>query len=112
MNLPCEYIDIKDIEAPIVLKTGRKRFEWNAHSPGTFQLSNSKNLALYSITIWKNNGHLTLADGEGRVITKWHSLFTGSFNLVGGFTGPLYARCGGVGERMTPLCVTWSVSNE
>lgn len=103
-----EYIDLTtSIDAPIVLKSGQNRFEWNAVSEGTYQLSSTKDISTYCITIWKNNGHLTLANGTGRVIMKWNSLFTGSFNLIGHAANGLYARCGGVNGKMTPLCVNW-----
>lgn len=108
MRVPgTDYIDIASAQGGLVLASGQNRFEWNAILEGTFQLSSAKDVQLYSITIWKNNGHLTLADGNGRVLVKWHSLFTGSFNIIGHSVKGLYARCGGVNGKQTPLCVTW-----
>ena len=107
MKQPCEYVDIAEATGTIILDSGRHRFEWNATAPGTFKLSGAKHVKFYAMTNWKNNGHLSLMDGTGRVISKWPSLFTGSFCLEGYAEGGLYVRVGAVGSIAPKINITW-----
>jgi len=107
MIQPCEYVDISPAIGTIILCADKKRFEWNATCPGTFKLSGADHVKFYCATFWKNNGHLSIMDGTGRVISKFPSLFTGSFCLEGYAEGGLYVRVGAVGSIAPKVNITW-----
>jgi len=106
-KLPCEYIDIgiaKDIDW-FHSTMGRK--QWHATEEGLFRLSTAKHVNWQVAEIWKNAGHLTVFDGNGRAVFKQPSVFTGSFKLDGYCENGLLVRLG-AGHHVCPnVTITW-----
>lgn len=106
------YIDLTNAVVPgDIVRDGQGRCSWHANKAGVFRLSD-KESSLYSVEVWKNAGHFTIANGTGRPLFKQHSVFTGSFVWQGHAEGGLVCRIG-AGLGICPnITITWLEVND
>lgn len=110
-KLPCEYLYPENLLVPSDITSDGKRFTWHPSEIGTFRLSSAKHVKFYALEVWKNGGHVSIADGSGRVIFKQPSLFTGSFQMDGGLSDGLIIRLGAASGVIPSVTVSWMATD-
>lgn len=112
MKYPCSYVDLAESITPDdIVRDGYGKCSWHANRAGVFKLSNVDS-SLYSVEVWKNAGHFTIADGTGRPLFKQHSVFTGSFLWQGYAEKGLFCRIG-AGLGICPnITIMWLEVND